>query len=218
MCLWVNSSETEKSLTRTSFACPTFEKVLMPAFLHNRDVTKGSLMPLPGQWQHPSPAVYPPPFLITFLPAKVQQSKEKTGFWLEAVNMGLITPFPTSGNRLKSICSVNSCSLYEHTYEYCCSLLYKGHSINSSCILKRTCAVCYSWWLQTCSDRCRVPGAWRTSVTSACCSTRPSRSLGSWAKWPRSAAATWSPACAAASVWWGRRRVTLLTRTQAARV
>lgn len=123
------------------------------------------------------------------------------------------------GNRLKSIRSVNSCSLYEHTYEYCCSLLYTGgHSINSSCILKRTCAVCYFWWLQTCSDRCRVPGAWRTSVTSACCSMRPSRSLGSWAKWPRSAAATWSPACAAASVWWARRRVTLLTRTQAARV
>lgn len=94
---------------------------------------------------------------------------------------------------------------YLNRFNSCCLWLNQGHSLNSSF------AVCHFRWLQTCSARCRVLGPWRTSATSACCSTRPSRSLGSWEKWPRSAAAMLSPACAAASVWWGRC-VILLTR------
>lgn len=53
-----------------------------------------------------------------------------------------------------------------------------------------------------CSVRCRAPEGWPTSGTSACCCTRPSRSPASWERWQLSAAATWSPASAAASVWW----------------
>lgn len=94
----------------------------------------------------------------------------------------------------------NTCLNASNAYN-CSAHLILLHVCNqvTYSIIDATCI----FFLQIYSARCLVLEVWRTSVTSACCCMKPSRSPASWGKSPLSGAAMWSRVSVAASAWWG---------------